>query len=101
MSNSLVGQAHKHALDLERLRASIAAELPPGMQLGKIEILPTLDRKANVTHVVFAIEIPAARQTALQDRMAWLISQTALPIRRERGPRRDARSPCILSDPRS
>ncbi|HEY2880896.1 MAG TPA: TIGR03936 family radical SAM-associated protein [Pirellulales bacterium] len=67
----------------EALREIIAPELPPGMALGAIEILPGLDHKAQVKHVTFTLEIPPPRQPALAERLVWLMAHTSLLITRE------------------
>ena len=67
----------------DSLREIIEPQLPPGMQLGPIEVLPAPDRKARVQHVTFEIPVPPERQAALTERIAWLLSQTSLPIERE------------------
>lgn len=67
----------------EALRNLIGPQLPPGIELGEIEILPAPDRKANVTSVTFEMEIPDAQQSALQTRIAWLLAQSTVCIERE------------------
>src|SRR5690606_29584472 len=46
----------------DQLRSTIAAELPPGMSVGAIEVLPAPDRKAQAKSVTFEMPIPAERQ---------------------------------------
>ncbi len=67
----------------DSLRANIAGQLPPGMTLGEIEVLPAPDHKARVQYVTFEIDVPPERQAALADRVTWLLGQTSLPIERE------------------
>ncbi len=67
----------------DSLRAIIAPQLPPGMMLGAIDVLPAPDRKAQVTHVTFEQPIPADRQSALGERMVWLLAQSEFVIARE------------------
>ena len=50
----------------ESLRAMIEPQLPPGMKLGAIEVLPAPDRKAQVTHVTFAAVDPAGSATGTE-----------------------------------
>jgi radical SAM-linked protein len=67
----------------ESLRAAIEPQVPPGMLVGQIEVLPAPDRKAQVKGVTFETEIPADRQPTLTNRIAWLLSQSSLQIERE------------------
>jgi radical SAM-linked protein len=67
----------------DSLRTIIEPQLPPGMMLGAIEVLPAPDRKAQVTHVTFEQTIPADRQSALAERMVWLLAQSEFVISRE------------------
>jgi len=67
----------------ESLQAIIEPQLPPGMKLGAIEVLPAPDRKAQVTHVTFEQSIPLDRQQALRDRIAWLLEQPQFVITRD------------------
>ena len=67
----------------DSLREIIEPQLPPGMTLGKIEVLPAADHKARVQFVNFEIPAPPERQAALRERIAWLLGQTSLPIERE------------------
>ncbi len=67
----------------ESLRAILEPQLPPGMVLGLIEVLPAPDRKAQVNSVTFETAILVERQPALLDRIAWLMSQSSFPIERE------------------
>jgi radical SAM-linked protein len=73
--------AETHTAD--SLRSAIVPQLPPGMQLGEIKVLPAADRKANVTSVTFEMEIPDARQAALLARIAWLLAESTVRIDRE------------------
>jgi radical SAM-linked protein len=76
-----VDLAEMHTSD--SLRASIEPQLPPGMALGAIEVLPAPDRKAQVTHVTFEQTIPADRLSALGARLVWLLAQSEFVIARE------------------
>ncbi len=67
----------------ESLRTALEPQLPPGMGLGSIDILPAPDRKAQVHGVTFAFAIPPERQQALADRIDWLLAQQSIPIERE------------------
>jgi radical SAM-linked protein len=76
-----VDLAEMHTSD--SLRASIEPQLPPGMALGAIDVLPAPDHKAQVTHVTFEQSIPADRLSALGARMVWLLAQSEFVIARE------------------
>jgi radical SAM-linked protein len=67
----------------ETLRSAIEPQLPPGMTLGQIEVLPAPDRKAQVNSVTFEVAVPSARHQALADRIEWLLSQWSFCIERE------------------
>ena len=67
----------------QSLAAAIAPQLPPGMSLGAIDVLPAPDRKAQVKYVTFEMAIPAERQQALSGRLAWLLEQVSYSIERE------------------
>jgi radical SAM-linked protein len=67
----------------ESLRLVIAEQLPPGMILGPIDVLPAPDHKAKVLHVIFEIPVPSDRQAALSQRIVWLLAQESIPIQRE------------------
>ncbi len=67
----------------DRLEAAIQPELPPGMHVGVIDVLPAPDRKAQVKFVTFEMGVPAPRQTALDARIEWLLGQSSIPIQRE------------------
>src|SRR5690606_1789168 len=66
----------------ESLREAIEPELPPGMKLAAIEMLPAPDRKAQVRFVTFEIPIPPPRQAELAERIEWFFGQAAVPIER-------------------
>ena len=67
----------------ESLQAAIQPELPPGMNVGAIDVFETPDHKAQVTYVTFEVAIPQGRHAALAERMAWLLEQSSLCIERE------------------
>lgn len=76
-----VDLAEQHTAD--SLQAAIQSELPAGMNLNAIDVLPAPDHKAQVRHVTFEIAIPTQRQAALAERIDWVLAQTSLPIERE------------------
>jgi radical SAM-linked protein len=67
----------------QSLGAAIKPELPPGMIVGAIEVLDAPDHKAQVKYVTFEIAIPLERQSALANRISWLLAESSLPIERE------------------
>jgi radical SAM-linked protein len=67
----------------QSLEAAIQPELPPGMNVEAIDVLPAPDHKAQVKYVTFEMPVPPARQAALSERIAWLLDQSSLPIERE------------------
>jgi len=67
----------------DSLGKAIASELPEGMAVKAIEMLPAPDRKAQVTFVTFQIAVPPERQDKLGRRINWLLGQATLPIERE------------------
>lgn len=76
-----VDLAEQHTAD--SLQAAIQSELPPGMNLSAIDVLPAPDHKAQVRQVTFEMAIPTQRQAALAERIDWVLAQTSLPIDRE------------------
>ncbi len=76
-----VDLAEEHTAD--SLRAVISSELPPGMNLGDIEVLTAPDRKAQAKSVTFEMPIPAERQEALAAKIVAVKQSTSLPIERE------------------
>ena len=73
--------AEEHSAD--SLRSVIVGQLPPGLNLGTIDVLPAPDHKARVQYVMFEITVPPERHAALAERIAWLLGQASLPIERE------------------
>jgi radical SAM-linked protein len=67
----------------DSLGEAIAGQLPEGMSVTAIEVLPAPDRKAHVSFVTFQIQVPPERQEKLGQRIEWLLAQESLPIRRE------------------
>lgn len=76
-----VDLAEVHTAD--SLRSAIAGQLPPGLNLGAIDVLPAPDHKARVVFVTFELPVPPERQAALAQRIVWLLGQSSLPIARE------------------
>jgi radical SAM-linked protein len=67
----------------DSLRSTIEPQLPPGMNVHEIEVLPAPDHKAQVKHVTFEMTVPPTRQAALSQRMGWLNAQPSMCIARE------------------
>lgn len=67
----------------DSLGEAIAGELPEGLLVKAIEMLPAPDRKAQVSFVTFQMPVPPERQEILAQRIEWLLGQTSLPIQRE------------------
>ena len=70
-------------LSADSLRSTVVPQTPPGMNIKAIEVLPAPDHKAQVKFVTFEVQVPADRQPALAQRMAWLLAQSTFPIQRE------------------
>jgi radical SAM-linked protein len=67
----------------QSLQMAISSELPPGMNVGAIDVLAAPDHKAQVKYVTFEIAVPPQRQAALADRIDGLLRQSSIPIQRE------------------
>jgi hypothetical protein len=67
----------------DSLRTIIGPELPPGMTLGEIEVLPAPDRKAQAKSVTFEVAIPVGRRESLARRIEEVLQAESLPIERE------------------
>jgi radical SAM-linked protein len=67
----------------DSLRTIIAPELPPGMMLGEIEVLPAPDRKAQAKSVTFEVAIPVGRRESLARRIEEVLQSESLQIERE------------------
>jgi radical SAM-linked protein len=67
----------------EAVREAIVPQAPPGMTIGAIEVQAAPDRKAQVSHVVFEINVPFTSLDPLRERIGWLLGQTTYLISRE------------------
>ena len=67
----------------EQLRAALAPNLPPGLSVEKVEVMPPEHGKAQAVEVEFQAILPPERQTAAAERVDWLQSQPSYPIQRE------------------
>lgn len=65
------------------LREAIDGQLPAGMVVKAIEMLPAPDRKAQVNFVAFEMHVPIERCDKLAARIQWLLAQVSLSIQRE------------------
>jgi radical SAM-linked protein len=76
-----VDLAEEHSAD--SLSQAIAAELPAGMSIKAIEMLPAPDRKAQVSFVTLEMSVPPHCWEKLRQKIEWLLGQASLPIQRE------------------
>lgn len=67
----------------DSLSQAIATQLPEGMSVKSIEMLPAPDRKAQVTFVTFEMPMPPHRCEKLGQKIEWLLAQESLPIQRD------------------
>jgi radical SAM-linked protein len=67
----------------DSLGEAIAGQLPAGMSVKAIEMLPAPDHKAQVSFVTFQMSVPPEREARLGQRIEWLLAQASLPIQRE------------------
>ncbi|HZZ28686.1 MAG TPA: TIGR03936 family radical SAM-associated protein [Pirellulales bacterium] len=67
----------------DTLKAAIGPELPPGINIGAIDVLAAPDRKAQVKFVTFEVAIPPKWQSPLVERIAWLTGHASFPIQRK------------------
>jgi radical SAM-linked protein len=67
----------------EAVREAIVPQAPRGMTIGAIEVQAAPDRKAQVSHVVFEINVPFTSLDPLRERIGGLLGQTTYLISRE------------------
>jgi radical SAM-linked protein len=67
----------------EQLREAVTPHLPPGLSVGKIEVMPFERGKAQAVEVEFQATLPADRQSAAAERIEWLEAQPSYQIKRE------------------
>jgi len=67
----------------EQLRAALAPHLPPGLSVGKVEVVAFERGKAQAVEVEFEAVLPPERQSAVAERIEWFLSQASHPIERE------------------
>jgi radical SAM-linked protein len=67
----------------ERLSAAIAAQAPPGLEIGSVELMPPGSKKAQAVGVTFEVDVPEARRAAAAERIAAFLAETTHAIERE------------------
>jgi radical SAM-linked protein len=72
-------------LSAEEVEKRLAPQLPGGLKLHSVEILPPGAKKVRVTSATYCAPIPAALESGLADRIDRLLAQTACPIARSHG----------------
>jgi radical SAM-linked protein len=72
-------------LSAEEVETRLAAQLPGGLKLHSVEILPPGTKKVRVTSATYHAPIPAALQDGLLQRIDRLLAQPACPIARSHG----------------
>ncbi|MBN2579962.1 MAG: DUF2344 domain-containing protein [Pirellulales bacterium] len=73
------------ALPTEEIRNRLLRQLPPGVTLRAVEVLPPDARKARVRSASYAAPIPPSRRADLPRRIADFLAQGHCPIVRSRG----------------
>jgi radical SAM-linked protein len=68
----------------DELTQAITPQLPPGLELVGIELLPEAARKARVRTITFEVDVPPDRRPSVAERIEWLLSQTSHEIQRDR-----------------
>jgi radical SAM-linked protein len=72
-------------LSAELVQSRLAPQLPRGLTLHSVEILPPGAKKVRVTSATYQAPIPAPLQTGLEERIDRLLAQSACPIARSHG----------------
>ncbi len=67
----------------DELVHAITPQLPQGLELCGIEVLSEFARKARIHAITFAVDVPPERQSAVAERIEWLLAQTSYDVRRE------------------
>lgn len=67
----------------DQLEAALATQLPPGLVLRSVMLMPLAAGKAQAIGVDFAATVPPERQAVVAERIAWLLGQATYPIERE------------------
>jgi radical SAM-linked protein len=72
-------------LTAEEIEMRLVSQLPGGLKLHSVELLPLGAKKVRVTSASYQAPIPAQLQTGLEERIDRLLAQTACPISRSHG----------------
>jgi len=64
----------------EAVRNRLAGQAPPGLRIGRVEVLPPGARKARARRLAYAIPIPPPHQAAAAQRVARLWASASCPI---------------------
>ena len=81
--NEVVEVDLSEAWSTEQLEAALAPQLPPGLLLRSVTLMPLEAGKAQAVGVDFTATVPPERQAVVAERIAWLLEQAAYPIERE------------------
>jgi len=73
------------ALPADEVQRRLAAQLPAGLALRSVEVLPPQTRKPRVRSVVYEVPVPGAHAEGLAGRLAELLGARHWPVRRSRG----------------
>jgi radical SAM-linked protein len=72
-------------LSAEEIKRRLSPQLPGGLKLHSVEVLPPGAKKVRVTSASYRAPIPAARATGLEERIDRLLALSACPIERSHG----------------
>jgi radical SAM-linked protein len=72
-------------LTAEEIQSRLAPQLPGGLKLNSVEVLPTGVKKALVRSASYEAAIPAPLTSGLAERIDRLLAQPACPIARSHG----------------
>jgi radical SAM-linked protein len=73
------------ALAAEEIRNRLEPQLPPGLSLGAVEVLPPGTRKVQVRSAAYEAPVPPSFRAGLPERLAGFLAQDHCPIARSRG----------------
>jgi radical SAM-linked protein len=72
-------------LTAEEITQRLAPQLPGGLALHSVELLPPGAKKVRVTSASYAVPIPASQESGLEQRIDRLLAQSACSIDRSHG----------------
>jgi radical SAM-linked protein len=72
-------------LSAEEIQSRLAPQLPGGLELLSVELLPPGAKKVRVTSATYRAAMPLSLQTGLEERIDRLLAQSACPISRSHG----------------